>query len=369
MADAACTTAWLQTPPGRGGIAVVALSGPGRERLLGNIFTAGSRHRRDKTGQLQLGRIHDQGEAIDQAVVCRTDRHTEINIHGGPQAVRDLLALIARHGGELLPPDHSPLPDWPLAHPRWNNPAIGAELAAVLGQALSETVLAALSQQWSAGLSELVCRGDTTAGELEAAADGLAVMQRLVHPPDVVLAGPPNAGKSTLANVLVGREVSIVHVAAGTTRDWVRELALLSGLPVWLTDTAGIWDVPEGIDAEAIRRARDRARAADLVVLLAPGIPPEPPAWLTEQHSSIRPAILRVAAKADLVPPEDGLPVAASTGEGLGELRQAILTKLELAQFDPTLPRTFTTRQADLLRQAIQAPQRQPLLDQLLSGS
>ena len=55
-------------------------------------------------------------------------------------------------------------------------------------------------------------------------------MRRLADPREVVLAGPPNAGKSTLANALIGRPVSIVHDTAGTTRDWVREQALLADL-------------------------------------------------------------------------------------------------------------------------------------------
>jgi len=180
------------------------------------------------------------------------------------------------------------------------------------------------------------------------------VMQRLLHPAEVVLAGPPNAGKSTLANALIGREISIVHRRAGTTRDWVRDLALLQVLPVWLTDTAGIWDVAESgsaaaaVDAEAVRRARHRAENADLVLLLAAGEAAPLPEWL---HAK---CVLHVATKCDTVDPE-GAPdaaVSAHTGAGLDDLRSAILRALDLDHFDPTVARAFTQRQAELLLEA-----------------
>jgi tRNA modification GTPase len=113
-----------------------------------------------------------------------------------------------------------------------------------LPQAASELVVAAVSQQWSAGVSQLASDPDVSAELLRSAARRLPMMQKLLSPPEVVLVGPPNVGKSTLANAIVGREVSIVHTIAGTTRDWVREQALLGGVPIWLTDTAGLFDFP-----------------------------------------------------------------------------------------------------------------------------
>jgi tRNA modification GTPase len=237
------------------------------------------------------------------------------------------------------------------------------------------------------------------AQRLRQAAGRLTIMQKLLHPPEVVLAGPPNAGKSTLANALVARPVSIVHAMAGTTRDWIREQAVIDGRAVWLTDTAGLWDVDHAVDAEAVRRAWDRIDSADLVLLCNPAdAPPENSASNT-MHAlplprDIHAPTLAVTTKADLLsngarrstrsaattreaagatPRPDqnrndndpsihnselithNLSVSAETGEGLPALRTAILEKLGLADIDPAAPAAFTQRQADLLNHAADA--------------
>ncbi len=350
------TTATLQTPPGKGGIAVIALIGPEAERILDIVFRPGASHADAGADALQLGRLVDDGQVIDEAVVCRCDAGVEINIHGGPAAARATMKLLARHGAVAAPAEAAAPRSFPTAHPQWRNPAIGTEMIEALAHAHSLRVVEAIAAQWSGGLSARA-RSEPTAPDLRAAADGLAVMQKLLRPAEVVLAGPPNAGKSTLANALIGREISIVHRRAGTTRDWVRELALLEGLPVWLTDTAGIWDVPESncpaaaVDAEAVRRARHRAEGADLVLLLAAGDPTDVPAWLHAKH------VLRIATKTDAVPPDAAadVTVSAHTREGLDVLRAAILHALGLADFDPTAARAFTERQVGLLVDAADA--------------
>lgn len=302
-------------------------------------------------GTLRLGDLVSNGEPVDEALLWLGESAAELHIHGGPAVVSEARELLRRHGVRIVSPSDTP-PSLPAAHPRWNNPAIGAELHTALPAAATATVAAALSHQWSAGISELADRSDVSPAELRSAADGLAVMQRLLCPAEVVLVGPPNAGKSTLANALIGRDVSIVHDTPGTTRDWVREQANLRGLPVWLTDTAGLWNAPDDLDAQAVARARHRAADADLVVLAEADQPLTPrstgnlPDWLTGT------AVLRVASKTDVHPPADpaAVPVSAATGDGLNTLSAAILDALGLGDFEPTVPRAFTRRQADILR-------------------
>ena len=353
------TTATLQTPPGKGGISVIALTGPEAERILETVFCPGASHPDAGVGVLQLGRLVADGQVIDEAVVCRCDGGVEINIHGGPAAARATMTLLARHGAVAAPAAAAAPRSFPTIHPQWRNPAIGAEMIEALALARSARALEAIAVQWSGGLSALA-RSEPDPAKLRGAADGLRVMQRLLHPAEVVLAGAPNAGKSTLANALVGREISIVHRQAGTTRDWVRELALLKGLPVWLTDTAGIWDTAESnstaphaaaVDAEAVRRARHRAENADLVLLLAAGEPAAVPEWLHAKQ------VLRVATKCDTTDPVEAadVNVSAHTSAGLDELRSAVLHALDMGDFDATAARAFTQRQAGLLVKAADA--------------
>ena len=82
----------------------------------------------------------------------------------------------------------------------------------------------------------------------------------------VAIAGPPNAGKSTLLNRIARREAAIVSPFAGTTRDVIEVHLDLDGYPVTLLDTAGIRDTDDPVEQEGVRRARERAAAADLVL-------------------------------------------------------------------------------------------------------
>jgi tRNA modification GTPase len=135
----------------------------------------------------------------------------------------------------------------------------------------------------------------------------------------VVLAGPPNAGKSTLLNALARREVAIVSPIAGTTRDIIEVHCDLGGLPVIIVDTAGLRDSEDPIEQEGVARARARAAAADLTLwLLAPEGPEGP------SPSGAR--VLRVGTKADLKRDriDVDLLVSATTEEGLSELLERI---------------------------------------------
>lgn len=352
-------TASLQTPPGKGGIAVIVLAGSGRAATLQTIFRPhgeGSDAPSTEAGRMQLGYLMDGDEVIDEAIVAHSVRGVEINIHGGPAATRRTLRCLSALGARIL---EAPAPAFDPNHPQWANPAIGHELQAHLPSAASDLVVATLTNQWSAGLSQLARETldaptplDHSADQLTEAAEAFSIVQRLLHPPEVVLAGPPNAGKSTLANVLVGRAVSIVHHHAGTTRDWIRERAILAGRCVYLTDTAGLWEADHPIDVESVRRAWERIESADLVLLLSPENPIElPPGVHAKAHLHVR----TKADEADRICKTNSLAVSAHTRRGLSELTTAILEALGLAKLDPTRAMAFTQHQAELLHAASQA--------------
>ena len=135
------------------------------------------------------------------------------------------------------------------------------------------------------------------------------------------ITGAPNVGKSTLINALADRDVAIVSEIPGTTRDALETRVVLGGVPVTLVDTAGLRETTDSIEAEGVRRARARARDADLamtVVEVGSPVPMGVPMGVPDN-----PGHLVIANKADLgLPGPDGaLRISAKTGEGMNELR------------------------------------------------
>ncbi len=136
----------------------------------------------------------------------------------------------------------------------------------------------------------------------------------------VAIAGPPNAGKSTLLNALAGRDIAIVSAHAGTTRDAVAVELELGGYPVQLIDTAGLRETDDPVEREGVTRARARAASADLVLWLCHGGDVLVPDVATAG------AVWTVATKADLGagPEERDFTVSAHTGAGLDGLVAAL---------------------------------------------
>jgi tRNA modification GTPase len=139
----------------------------------------------------------------------------------------------------------------------------------------------------------------------------------------VVIAGPPNAGKSSLLNALAKRDVAIVSEEAGTTRDVIEVHLDLGGLPVILADTAGIREGIGAVESEGIRRALARAEDADLVLWAIDATDPvfDPPSSVAAR------SVIRALNKADLnaqaahnIAMPDAVILSAKTGEGLDQL-------------------------------------------------
>src|SRR5690606_14255082 len=149
---------------------------------------------------------------------------------------------------------------------------------------------------------------------------------------DVVLAGAPNAGKSSLLNALAGRQRAIVSATPGTTRDTVDERVRIGGVTVNLVDTAGLREAAEEIEREGIRRAREAAAAADLVLAVCDDAGGDEAAAELTASLPPGPATLVVHNKIDLTdaaPGDHGRPghlwVSALSGAGIDVLEQAIM--------------------------------------------
>jgi tRNA modification GTPase len=156
--------------------------------------------------------------------------------------------------------------------------------------------------------------------EMEAALAGARQAERLREGLEFVILGAPNAGKSTLLNALAGSEVAIVSDVPGTTRDAIGVRVDLGGVPVQVTDTAGLREAADAIEAEGVKRARARGAEADVVI--AVGAAPAP--VFPDVSGGAR--VIYVVTKSDLMEfaPLGFLAVSARTGAGMAELVKAL---------------------------------------------
>ena len=173
----------------------------------------------------------------------------------------------------------------------------------------------------------------------------------------VAIAGPPNAGKSSLMNRLARRDVAIVTPHAGTTRDVIEVHLDLGGYPVTLLDTAGIRETQDPVEVEGVRRARERADAADLVL------------WVTDATADVGESgqaggaeVWQVRNKIDLLSSapatcrsEQSLAISALTGAGLPELIAALARHAETALAGAETSLVTRERHRVALRKVVEA--------------
>ncbi|ORJ58320.1 tRNA uridine-5-carboxymethylaminomethyl(34) synthesis GTPase MnmE [Geothermobacter hydrogeniphilus] len=295
------------TPPGEGGLAVVRLSGPSSEELLRRFFKPSGKFPSLDSHRLYHGHLVDaNGSLIDEvmAVIMRSPRTftredvAEIHCHGGPLIVQQILDLFIDAGAILAQPGEFTLRAFlngridlaqaeavaDLIHAR----SVSAQRVALnqlqgkLSQiiriyhrqvvdllALVEAHIDFLEEDISPPQPDVLCR--SAEDIIEAIEDLIAGFNsgRMIHDGlRILLAGKPNVGKSSLLNCLLGESRAIVSPSAGTTRDIIEESLLLHDLPVRLIDTAGIRHTDDSVEQEGVRRAREKAGSADLVLLL-----------------------------------------------------------------------------------------------------
>jgi tRNA modification GTPase len=361
--DEAPTIFALSSAPGRAGIAVVRVSGPAAGDVIDALAPP-----RPKKRFAALRRIRDpqNGETIDEGLVLwfagpRTETGedmAEFHLHGGIAIVKAMLAVLSRQPGcRLAEPGEFARRAFlngklDLAQIEGLADLVDAETDAQRRQALGQMggALSELYEGWRADLiraSALVEAAIDFSDEGDVARDAFDVARNIVtdlqaaiaaHLDDgnrgeilrdgfrVVLAGPPNAGKSSLLNALARREAAIVSEEAGTTRDVIEVRLDLDGLPVIVTDTAGIREPQGAIEREGIRRTLERAGAADLVLWLSDSSDPAavPPPEVSARGDKF---FVPVATKIDL--PGANLSretsgVSAKTGDGLSELTRRL---------------------------------------------
>ncbi len=393
------TIAAIATPPGQGGVGIVRVSGPGAldiARAIGGL-TPRPRH-------AHYGPLSDEGATLDQGLMLyfpgphsfTGEDVLELHGHGGPVVMDLLLRACIRQGARQARPGE-------FSERAFLNDKLDlaqAEAIADLIEASSEqaarnavqSLQGVFSQRVTALTEALISLRiyveaaiDFPEEEIDFLADGhvmaqlrsvredLAAVQRqagqgalLRDGMTVVIAGRPNAGKSSLLNALAGRESAIVTDIAGTTRDILREHILIDGMPLHIIDTAGLRDTDDPVEKIGVERAMNAIAEADRILLLVDASQPEAdnPDSLWPELLAVRPDPSRVTlvhnkidltgAAAGLETDQDGsvtLRLCARSGAGLDLLREHLK---QCMGYEQTAESLFSARRRhlDALQQA-----------------
>ena len=260
----------LLTPPGRGAVATLLVEGPGALQSVERVFSAKSGRPLASlpTDRLVLG--HVGGPSGEEVVLRRrSDGSVELHCHGGEAAVGMVQRLLAEHACRP-----ATWQDW--AAGSLEDPLQSAALVA-LAEARTPRTAAILLDQYHGALRRAIetIRGHVLASEIGLAQREVATLRaradlglHLTRPWRVVLTGPPNTGKSSLLNALLGYRRAIVDPDAGTTRDAVTATTALEGWPIEFSDTAGVRDSDSPLERAGIAVAQERVADADLVLLV-----------------------------------------------------------------------------------------------------
>lgn len=377
------TIAAIATPPGNGGVGIIRISGPESLGILRKIFIATSVEVREsgiyESHRMYHGRIFDPtcGETVDEvlAVYMKAPRSftaediVEIQGHGGSYVLGLILSIVLDHGARMAEPGEFTM----RAFLNGRIDLTQAEGVLDMIEASSAHALKLAASQIGGGIRDrikdfrdrlrhvhaeieaLIDFPDETEDSMELSASADEIGTNIVPAMEaflktyeetrflrdgvkLVIAGPPNAGKSSLMNALTGEERSIVTSIPGTTRDLVRERLSLAGTPVLVTDTAGLResdDEVESIGINLTRKALSEADAVLWVIDITKGIDEK----MTETIRSfpVKHGIL-VWNKADLAGIKNhdkmgfdnmpGVMVSAKTGNGLESLKQKIIELL-----------------------------------------
>lgn len=378
----------LSTPVGRGALAVVRLSGPQSLeiacRLAPELHNVNAREAR--LAQLR----YPTGEVLDEAIITffqapasvTGEDVIEISCHGSPGIVRQVLDFALENGARLAGPGE--FTQRALLNGKLNlteaeaiRDLIAAQTQAAVKQAARQ-VGGELSKRLEHYKERLISaivvlesavefvEEDLPPTQIDSIEQSLRFVHRgldelrasfsagqlLQHGARIAIAGSPNVGKSSLFNRLVELDRAIVTDIPGTTRDTLEQSVDIGGIPVVLTDTAGLRETEDSIESLGIERTRRAISDADLVLEVFDASN----RYIPQAHAIEVPSIT-VLNKVDLVanrePREGVVWVSALTGEGLKELRAAILNVFNGSGLSGDGLLITNARQHELLKSAV----------------
>ncbi len=364
----------LSTAVGKGAIAVIRLSGPQSIAICNQVFS-GKNLLEQPSHTIHFGTIHDGNRIIDEVLVSlfvaphsyTKENVVEISCHGSDYIVQEIIKVLLKQGARLaqageftkrafLNGQFDLAQAEAVADLIASDTALGHEVAMKQMRGGFSTEIKALRNQliYFASLIELeldFAEEDVEFADRQALENLILELQRvirhLIHSFELgnvlkngvptVIVGKPNAGKSTLLNVLLNEEKAIVSEIPGTTRDFIEDEISLEGIRFRFIDTAGLRETTDTLEAMGIERSRQKIEGAALILYLF-DINQTTPAELAADIAAVNPQqkpLLAVANKIDLARPETRAAfatfpalayIAAASRTGIPELKQRLLT-------------------------------------------
>lgn len=373
----------VMTGKGTGAIATIELTGDLAADILKQIFPS-QKPVEFTTGNILLGIIKSDDKTIDQVTIgCEADNTYAINCHGNPLIVEEIMQLLQKNGVELLTAEQM------LSKTSTGNNTIALEAKLTLPKIKTlegtriilnqiDSGLTALAKNWLQNPSEKI------AVEAQKILDRSKTAKLIIFGCSIVLAGPPNTGKSTLLNQLCGRQKALVADIKGTTRDWVSANCQIGSIFVELIDTAGLDEKLDDDIANAARqKAKELIKQADIVLLVLDNSSPNEQIDKSLLDLLNNKKILTVLNKSDLPfaaqskidLPFRNMPnivsISAKLGTGIDYLCDELQWLVGVENFGPSQPICFTPRQEQLLTKLINAKSKDEInsaIAQLLSA-
>jgi tRNA modification GTPase len=379
------TLAAVTTAKGTGAISSIQLSGIGAGGIIEKIFEpVEGKKCRLETGNILVGDIVDGGQIVDHVVVgCEGQGDFSISCHGNPIIVEMIMKLLKDEGAELVTAEE--LLGVKFADEDGNTIVQECKLAQLKAVTLEGAKV--IANQANAGLSRTATNwleGEKSLEKIKAECERILASSEtaglIINGAKVVIAGPPNSGKSTLLNCLCGTGKSIVTETAGTTRDWVGARCRAESLLMELIDTAGLDEGVTGqndIDKESQKRAAELLTDCDVVLFVLDGSTAEKQQIKFNKGKKVIVVLNKSDIGCELYEEQLGLEfdgcvrISAKTGEGIDELVGKIRRVLGVAGFDLTNGVCFTERQKRLLEGLLRAKnvsEAESAITELLNG-
>jgi tRNA modification GTPase len=299
----------IATPLGKGAIAIVRVSGPDACELMRRLIRTKRPLRPRVATRATI--LDERGEPLDDALAIRFpapnsytgEEMLELQIHGSPAIAREVVRAVLACGARLAEPGEFTRRAFLNGKIDLHTAAAVADVIDAETRSAARAAVANLGGGLAAAVEELRAKLARTLEELAAAIDFpdeveepqgaalsaslepvLATLRRLRHDGEVgqlvrngvsvAIVGPPNAGKSSLLNALLGADRAIVSELPGTTRDTIEESIVVSGVPVRLVDTAGIRAHADRLEGLGIERTERALRAARIALVVIDGSSP-----------------------------------------------------------------------------------------------